>query len=66
MQIRITGAKIDQIGRKFYVLYQDQIVGCFSNKIDAFSLALDDRSMSKMLRKYNNTTFAQKGIDKQS
>lgn len=65
MQIQITGAKIDQIGRKFYVLYQDQVVGCFRDKIDAFSLALDSQAMTKMLRKYNTTNskfFLTKGV----
>lgn len=64
--VQITGAKIDKIGSKFYVVFQEQIVGCFRDKIDALSLALDRDSMSRMLRKNNNSMIAHKTIDKAS
>lgn len=45
-----TGANIRQIGQKYYVVYQDQIIDHFTNKNEALNFAMNKNNLKKRLR----------------
>lgn len=62
IQIGITGARVETLGKKNYVVYDDKIVYCTKDYNEAFILALNRKRLNKLVYPQGKT-FAQKTLD---